>query len=77
MNFMGRINNLAQWGFSVLAMVAAVSRNAGAPYGDGVEIICVCLLLFGFLAWAALGYIHAWRLAIGDMKARWHARRQA
>ena len=61
---MRRITRVFQWGF-----VAMVCFMAGAR-GTHVEMLGAAFMVFGFLAWALIGYAHAWVLAISDISER-------
>lgn len=72
---MARINRIFQWLFwATVVFMAGLRSYPGGP-GERAEIICACLLVFGFLAWAAIGYGYAWKLAIDDVRARLRASR--
>src|SRR5262249_5735158 len=73
---MNRINRLFQWGFVVVAIVAAGARSI--PGGDDrVEMFAMIALLAGFLLWAAIGYAYAWVIAITDLRAKWRSSARA
>lgn len=72
---MERINRIFQWGFYLTVIFMAGLRSYASERGVKFEAVCASLLVFGFLVWAAIGYAYAWRIAIGDIRARWRVSR--
>jgi hypothetical protein len=72
---MGRINNLFRWGFLIAVTAAGFARLAPDRRGAMVEMLAACLVVFGFVAWCLIAYIHAWTLAIREGLALWRERR--
>src|SRR5882672_5156559 len=69
---MKRINRIFLWGFFLIAMFAA---GAGSIPADRDRIdfqaVAACVILGGFLLWAAIGYTYAWKLALDGLRTSW------
>jgi hypothetical protein len=65
---MARINEAFKWAYFAVVVSAVGARAVPGTRGETIELLCVCAIMLGFLAWAFVGYVYAWVLAVRDIR---------